>query len=568
MTPDYILHEKSTISGSRHKTLDQARGRLIFVAATFMMGFLAVALRLVDLTVLGPSQAEDIIAIENTRPLEQPLRGVITDRNGELLATSLKMASLYADTQLIIDAKTTADNLIRILPTLNYGELLEKLQSGKRFVWIQRNITPREEYEINALGEPGLAFQQEARRLYPYANLTSHIIGYTDVDGKGIAGLEKTYNRLLSGGRAELSLTIDIRLQHILRHEMQAAIDKFSAKGAMGIILDVHNGEILSMVSLPDFDPMYPGDAPSRARFNRNTLGVYEMGSTFKLFSTAAALENGVSFDDTFDAKTPIKIGRFTIRDYHAKNRIMTVPEIFMYSSNIGTAKMVKTIGSEKLKDYFRKMGFMEQAPIEVPEKGIPLLPDPWREVNTLTASYGHGIAVSPLHVVRAAAAIVNGGILPTPTLILDKNRNHGQTVTGTRIISPQTSARMRQLMTLTVSLGTGQNAAVEGYNVGGKTGTAEKYGVGGYRKKALLSSFLAVYPMQNPRYAVLVIVDEPQGIKETYGYATGGWTAAPVVSKVIKRMAPLLNIVPDKRDISGEVRAYFANYVQELEGQ
>lgn len=519
--------------------LGLSRARAVVLAAFFMIGYLAVCLRLADLTLFQSPAAPG-----RAPAAARPLRAEILDRNGLLLATSLKMASVYADATLVDDPAGLAAALARILPGEKKADLQKKLSSGKKFVWLRRDVTPRQEYAINALGSPALNFRAEDRRIYPLNRAAAHLIGYTDVDGAGIAGIEKAFDAELRAGGRPVTLTIDARVQHLMREELETAVRKFSAQGAVGMVMDVKTGEILAMVSLPDFDPHRPGASPDEGRFNRAALGVYEMGSTFKLFSTAAALETGrVHFSSTFDAAEPIRYGRFTISDYHAKNRVMSVPEIFMYSSNIGTARMAQVVGTEGLREFFRRAGFLDPAPLELPEKGAPLYPRPWSEVSTLTTSFGHGIAVTPVHLARAAAALVNGGTMPRPTLVRDLSAP--PRAPGERLVSEETSRKIRELMALVVVGGTGGKAAAEGYDVGGKTGTAEKNTGGRYVRNRVMSSFLGVFPARAPRYVVLAIIDEPRPIRETFGYVTGGWTAAPVVGAVVSRMAPLYGLAP-----------------------
>lgn len=523
-----------------------SKTRLTLTAGIFMLGYFAVAVRLVDLTLLQPNHAGNAPAPADVRSLDHPLRADILDRNGEIMATSLTVASVYADATLVDDPAALAEKLSRILPSESRSSLQEKLASGKKFVWLKRDVMPKQEYAINALGAPALNFQEEGRRIYPGGGLASHVLGYTDVDGSGISGVEKAFDDRLANGVKPLSLTIDLRLQHIMRQSLTESIRKFSAKAAAGLIMDVNSGEVLALVSLPDYDPHHPQDVSDDMLFNRVSLGVSEMGSTFKLFSTAAVLDSGeADFGTIFDASTPIKYGKFTISDYHAKNRVLTVPEIFIYSSNIGTARMALKLGARGVEGFYRRMGFFAPAPIELPERGQPLYPKPWRDLSTITTSFGHGIAITPLHMARAAAALVNGGILITPTLEKSESQKLSTPV-GSRVVKPQTSSMIRQLMELTVAAGTGSKAYVEGYDVGGKTGTAEKNMNGRYVRNALLSSFLGVFPIHDPRYVVLAILDEPQGIPETQGYATGGWTAAPVVAEVVSRMGPLYRIAPD----------------------
>jgi len=554
--------DESSISGHQSRLLGQAKARLAFVAIVFMIGYLAVGLRLADLTLLRDVEATAAEAGTPVRKAVAALRGTITDRNGELMATSLRMASLHADATLVADAPALARKLAQILPEEKEKDILSKLASKRKFVWIARNITPRQAQAINTLGEPLLGFQDEQRRIYPHGRLTAHILGYTDIDGIGIAGIERAYETPLREGEEALRLSIDLRIQHLLHRELSAAVKKFSAKAAVGIVMDVQSGEIIAMVSLPDFDPYHPAQASDEQKFNRATLGVFEMGSTMKLFPVAAALEAGqASFATTYDAREPIRFGRHTINDYHAKRRVMTLPEVFIHSSNIGTAKMAQALGEAGLRDFYRKLGFLERTPLDLPERGAPLYPRPWREIHTLTASYGHGIAISPLHLARATAALSNGGILVDPVMTTDTAQHRRtQEPQGARVVKPETSRRVRDLLELVVAGGTGGKAAVEGYGVGGKTGTANKTLGKGYNKDARLSSFVGVFPIEAPRYTVLAIIDEPQPTKDTFGYATGGWTAAPVVGKVIEQMAPLYGIAPlegPRRDIKVEMARY-----------
>lgn len=545
--------------------LSQAKIRLGMVAAAFLLGYLAISLRVADLTLFRSKPVQEVAHNEDVRPLDHPLRGAIIDRNGDLMATSLSVPSLYADATVTENAAQEAHELAGILSDVDESEIKRRLISGKHFIWIARDITPKQEYAINALGHPDLGFQEEDRRIYPDAKLTAHITGYTDVDGNGIAGIEKSFNAQLEKGDKPVQLTVDLRVQHILHRELENQVKKFHAKAGVGMVMDVNTGEIIAMVSLPDFDPHYPGDASDDAKFNRASLGVFEMGSTFKLFSTAAALDSGkVHFSSEFDATEPIHYGRFTINDYHAKHRPLSVPEIFMYSSNIGTAKMADSLGDNALKDFYGRLGFFEQAPLELPERGAPLYPHPWREINTMTCSFGHGIAVSPVHLMRAASALVNGGILITPTIIKTDKPRLVLNPQGPRVVSPQTSEEIRQLLELVVADGTGEKAYVEGYNVGGKTGTAEKNKNGRYETNLLLSSFLGVFPIDNPRYAVLAMLDEPEGIPESHGFATAGWTAAPVVAAVVSQMAPLYHIAPDY-DSGHDITREMAKYLKDV---
>lgn len=543
--------DKIYLLGTRKARLDQVRGRLFLLSICFIFTYVIVAARAADVSLIQSSLIKSNVEGEEFSFSEDKkvIRADIKDRNGVLLARSLKMLSVHADPKLVKDPVNLSKELVKIFPELTYGPLLKKLQGKKRFVWVKRNIGPEEQSKILMLGHPGLGFSEEMKRVYPQGAMTSHVVGSTGVDGQGLSGIESGFDKLLFQQNEALHLTLDVRLQHILRREINSAIDLHKAKGGAGIIMDIDNGEILSIVSLPDYDPHQFQKARAEQVFNRSTLGVYELGSSFKIFSTAALLEiNGVSFSKKYDVREPLEVGRFKIRDYHPEERVLTLPEVFIHSSNIGSAMMGEQVGTDNLKKFYKDLGLMDTPDFELSEMGRPLIPEPWREINTLTASYGHGIAVSSLQLVRAAASIVNGGILVNPTLVRQssyQDRGVSQK-SDVRVVSKKTSHRMRQLMRLVVTEGTGSKADVDGYVVGGKTGTAEKPGKGGYNKKRLISSFLGFFPMNKPKYAVFIMVDEPKGVKETYGYSTGGWVAAPAVGKTISSMASVLGIQPE----------------------
>lgn len=552
-----------TIMGNRSSALEKARSRLVLLSAFFIIAYLIVAIRMFDLMILqGMFWTDEAAQVEkqaiSTEAPKENRRADIVDRNGVLLATSLKTASLFADPKLIVDAEETAKELNKLFPEESYESFLKKLQKKSRFVWLKRNLVPEEQGKIMLIGDPGLAFREEYRRVYPQGELTAHTIGYVSQDNKGLAGLERAFNPLLSMNKNshELKTTLDIRLQHALRQELENTIGKFSAKAGAGLIMDVNSGDVLAMVSLPDYDPNAKSKMSDDQAFNRATLGVYELGSVFKIFSTAALVE---THDDaltmTFDAREPLKRGRHTIRDYHPEKRVLTVPEVFMVSSNIGTALMGEEIGTEGLKNFYKKLGFFEKPKVALPEVGSPLYPRPWRDINTLTASYGHGIAVSPLQLTSAVSTVVNGGLAVQPRFILP-DYEEGQSlpeISSIRLVKEETSQIMRSLLRLVVTDGTAKSAEVEGYEVGGKTGTAEKPGAHGYDRKRLISSFIGVFPVSSPKYAVFVVVDEPKGTKESYGYATAGWTAAPAAGRVIKRMTSILGLPPTQKKIAEE---------------
>lgn len=536
--------EKIRIEGDRKTAIETGRNRLMVAGALFTAAFTVIGIRVIDVSVFS----------ENTEPRytrsiakdeKHNGRADIVDRNGVLMATSLSTASLFANPRLVLDPEQAALKLATALPDIDVKVIEKKLRSNRGFVWLKRHLTPRQQYAVNRLGIPALNFQREARRMYPMGSLAAHALGFTDIDNKGLTGIERYFDKELRTRQDNMALSIDVRVQHVLEHELGVAMKKFSAIGAAGLVMDVTTGEVVAMSSLPSFDPNQPNAIAQDLRFNRTTLGVYEMGSTFKIFTTAMALDAGtVSLHGGYDATNPIRVARFTIRDFHAKKRWLSVPEIFMYSSNIGTVKMALDVGIPGHRNFLTTIGMMKPVAIELSETGSPLSPNRWREINSMTISFGHGLAVSPLHLVAGVSAIVNGGIYRTPTLI---RRNPSETPVGKRVITAETSAKMRRLMRLVVKNGTGRNAAAPGYLVGGKTGTAEKVSGRGYKKKALISSFVAAFPMHNPRYVVLAMLDEAKGTKETFGYATGGWVAAPVVGAVVRRIAPVLGMRPIK---------------------
>ncbi len=536
---------------------EQSRLRLLCVGFFFVLCFASIAFKMVEVaviknpkaltvTVVDPDNEEQSEQVEIKTGEEKLPRGDIVDRNGELVATSLMTASVFANPKEI---KNIGEVAHRLAQTLKMDEslLLARLKKGKSFVWIKRNLSPLEQNQVNSLGYPGIYFQPEERRVYPYGNLLSHALGFVGVDNKGQAGIEQQFDTRLRGAAPSsepLKLSIDIRLQGILREEMAKTVAEFNAIGATGVVLDIASGELLSMVSLPDFDPHKPAKGSESSKFNRATLGTYEMGSTFKSFTMALGLDSGVtSMKGGYDASRPLKIATFTISDAHSEGRFLTVPEIYAYSSNVGTAKMALDIGTKRQKAFMEKIGMLKPIEIELPERVSPQFPKDWKEINTVTIAYGHGISVTPLHLVRGIASLVNGGTLEKLTLLKDGNKNRGS---GERIISEDTSENVRRLMRLVVDHGTGSKADVAGYRVGGKTGTAEKVQDSGkYNADAKMASFISVFPVDDPKYIILVMIDEPKGDKSTYGFATGGWISAPVVGRVIARMGPMYGIKP-----------------------
>ncbi len=533
------------LEGAAKQAIETGRSRLMLAGACFAVAFAAIGLRLADVAIVGPESAGRAAA---DRPATAA-RADIVDRNGIVLATSLPTYSLYADPARVLDAEAAARELAAALPDIDRRTALARLRAERRFVWLRRHLTPRQYYEVNRLGIPGLYFRREERRVYPNGRLAAHVLGFTDVDNHGLAGIERSFDRRLEAGGGPLALSLDIRVADALRQELAAAKARYRALGAAGLVLDARNGEVLAMVSLPDFDPNKPTAAPKANRFNRNTLGVYEMGSTFKIFTVAMALESGaVRLTDRYFVGKPIRAARFLIRDHTPRKGSLTVPEIFVHSSNIGAVQLALAVGTRGQQEFLDRLGLLRPARIELPEIGAPLVPSPWREINTMTIAFGHGLAVSPLQLAAGVAAVVNGGEL-VPTTVL--KRRPGEAVAARRVLGPRNSTRMRRLMRLVVERGTGRRAAVAGYRIGGKTGSADK-STGHGPKKGLISSFVGAFPIDAPRYVVLVLLDEPRGTKETYFHATGGWVAAPAVGRIIARIGPLLKVPPALREDDG----------------
>jgi cell division protein FtsI (penicillin-binding protein 3) len=479
----------------------------------------------------------------------------ILDRNGEILATDVKTPSLFGEPRRIIDVDEAIELLTAVMPDLDTTELRERLGGKRGFVWLKREISAKQQTEVHRLGIPGVGFLTENKRVFPNGPEVSHLLGHVNIDNQGIAGIEKWLD---SRGLADLhragfasdrqqepvTLAVDLRVQHALRDELVAAREKFKAKASAGIVLDVRTGEVVAMVSEPDYNPNNPREALDPDRINRLTTGVYEMGSTFKAFTAAMALDSGrYTLNSMFDARTPLRYGRFNISDYHAQRRMLSMSEVFTYSSNIGAAMMAKGIGIEGHKTFLRRLGQLDRLRTELPESAEPMVPRRWAEINTVTIAYGHGLSVAPLQAVMGIAALMNGGLLIPPTFL--KRSEADARVLARQVIKPETSAAMRYLMRLNAEKGTATRADVKGYYVGAKTGTAEKVVLGRYSKTKLLTDVVAVVPADDPKYVLLIMLDEPQAIAETHGFATSGWNAVPVAAKVIARIAPLLGIEP-----------------------
>jgi len=531
------------LEGFATQRMEFGRNRLLAAAFIFTIAFAGLGVRLVDVAMFSDGVGTRVAQGIEGRASHQ--RAEIVDRNGIILATTLPTYSLYADASAVPNRHAAAKRLARAVPGLNRAKIARLLKSKRRFVWLQRHLTPRQYQAVNSLGLPGIYVRSDERRVYPHGRLAAHIVGFTDVDSRGLAGIERKFDRLLAHKRRPVRLTIDVRLQHALREETKTAILRYRAKKGAALLLDAASGEVLAMVSLPDFDPNHPTHAPAGTRFNMNTLGVYEMGSTFKILNTAMALDAGIArLGDRFDARQPIRVASHKIRDYSPKGRWLSVDEIFVFSSNIGSARMALTLGGKRQRAFLNRLGLLTPSTIELPEIGLPLKPRRWRPINTMTISFGHGVAVTPIQFSAAVAATINGGALFTPTLI---RRTGSVTAKPKQVLSPATSSRIRYLMRRNVLRGTGRRAAAPGYMVGGKTGSADKY-TG--RRKGLLSSFIGAFPMHRPRYVLLVMLDEPRGNKKTNFKATGGLVAAPTFARIVQRVAPLLGVRPVDEEV------------------
>jgi cell division protein FtsI (penicillin-binding protein 3) len=530
----------------------KAKARVGLAIVAFAAIYAVIAARLVTFAVAPESH---IVRRGHTQDRIATARPDILDRHGRILATDVRTPSLFAEPRRIVDLDEAVELLTAVLPDLDATELRDRLASRRGFIWVKRDITAKQQQEIQRLGLPGVGFLAENKRAYPNSAEVSHVIGHVNIDNQGIAGIEKWLDgrglaALHMAGFATdrlqkpVDLALDLRVQHALRDELIFAAEKYKAKAAAGIVADVRTGEIISMVSLPDYDPNSPKQANDPLRINRLTTGVFELGSTFKALTLAMALDSGkVGLNSSFDARGSLRYGKFSIGDYHGQNRVLTVPEIFTYSSNIGTARMALAMGVEHHKWFLKKLGQLDRLRTELPESAEPLVPKRWGELNTVTIAFGHGLSVAPLQAVAGINALVNGGLLIPPTFL--KRSEEEARRLAVQVVKPETSEKMRYLMRINAEKGTATKAEVKGYYVGGKTGTSEKVVGGRYSKSKVLTTFTAILPADQPRYQLLIMLDEPQGLPETSGYATSGWNAAPTAGKVIARIAPMLGIEP-----------------------
>ncbi|MCO6185639.1 penicillin-binding protein 2 [Rhizobium sp. L1K21] len=553
ITPDANLRERKVYSefdGQRKRTGSQARNRVALVMVGFVGLYGLVGARMVQ---YGMAEPEIVSSIGPADSLLAS-RPDLTDRNGQVLATDIRTVSLYAEPHKIVDPDEAVELLVSVLPDLDPKSVYRKLSSKSRFQWLRRQLTPKQQSQILALGIPGIGFRPEKRRFYPGGPTASHVVGLVNIDNRGIAGMEKyvdgqgladlaALGMTNDAKMAPVKLSLDLRVQNILREELVAGKEKFKAIAAGGVVLNVHTGEVLALSSVPDYDPNDPVDALQPDRLNRMTAGTYEMGSTFKAFTVAMGLDSGlVHMGDTFDARKPLYIGGFTIHDFHSTRRILTVTEVFTHSSNIGSAKMADVVGIDGHKEFLTRLGLLSRMQTELPEVATPTQPREWKKINSMTIAFGHGVSTTPLQTAVAAAALMNGGKLIPPTF-LPRSEADADAL-AKQVVSPQTSEEMRQLFRANVLEGSGSHAEVAGYDVGGKTGTAEKVINGRYSSSVRFNAFLSAFPIDDPQYVVLVVIDEPKPADEGGG-ATAGWNAAPMVGEVIRRCAPLLGVQP-----------------------
>ncbi len=554
----------ATATGRRHyanlraRSLLTAKMRLLWVVVGFVFFTLTAFVRIGQLGMV--SQSPDHGAAGDALV---PPRAEITDRNGVPLARAFPSYSLWFNPKalgakgqpLVKTPEEVARALVQIFPGEDYAELLDKLKTGKP-TYLRRRVLPEEANKVFALGEPALEFPRETQRFYPQGSLAAHVLGYVDADGHGKLGMEEYLDaRLIDPAhRAEpVALSIDARAQGAMEDELSHEMLETHAKGAAGIVLDVDTGEVIALASLPSFDPNRSDLADNDHVKNRATNEVYELGSTFKPFTVASAIDASVVTDLAVRyPATPLKIDGFTIHDSHNFGASLNVPEALIHSSNIVTAQVADKLGGQKLRDTMIALGMNQRAKIELPAKGFPIWPKgEWPRLRTMTVGFGHGIAVTPLHLAQGYAALVNGGIWRPATLF---KVDPAHVPPGRRVFQASTSARMRQLLRLIVVDGTGKSAGAAGYRVGGKTGSAEKAGSNGsgYKNKhSLIATFAAAFPMDRPRFVVIAMLDEPQATQSTSGQRTAAWNAAPVVGRVIPRIGPLLGVVPDgRRDV------------------
>ena len=539
--------ERLRLVGQRRQILTMMHQRLMFGMLVYAGVVAVIVLRILYLAAFG-----DHAGAKHGLTALVPERGDIVDRDGVPLARTIDAWTIGLWPKKVIgDKLALARKLAELMPERDEATYFNMLRSGKSFYFLRRRAAPGLVEAVNAIGEPGIALEREPDRLYPQTSLAAHVIGYTDIDGHGVAGVERAFDQQLSNPATRgqpLVLSIDARIQQALEHELLDAMTHFSAIGAAGVIMDIHTGEVLAMTSLPQLNPNAAGQGSMEARFNRATLGVYEMGSTFKPFTVAMAMDSGVvkSFGQQYSCPDELHVYGHTIHDTHPYGRMCSVAEIMKESSNIGTAQIADQLGSSRQKVFLKKIGFLDPVAVELKERGRTLTPGSrWGPFETMTVGFGHAIAVTPLHLATGYATLFNGGIY-RPATLLKVDRTHA-VPQGRRVFTEDTSYKMRALLRLVVTQGTGKKADAPGYRVGGKTGTAEKLANGRYTSAAVVTSFAGVFPMDEPRYVMVMMLDDPKATKETYGFHTAAWNIGPAFGVAVSRIAPMLGVHPDK---------------------
>lgn len=511
------------------------RNRIALAAIFSAVCFSVIAARLVDVMVFGAT-----VTGVSAPVIVHPMRADLVDRNGVLIARDLPVSDVYASPKVFWNVSEAAHGLAQVTGA-EEGRLLAAFAPKRGYIPVQRGLSPDRREAVMRLGLPGLTFEDGYKRFYPSGRIVSHAVGQVDTDENGVSGLELGLEKHLKGSKdaAPVQLSLDMRVQYVLEHEMEEAQHAFNAKATAGLVLNVRTGEVLALASLPDYEPNARALSPGDSIRNRMTQDVYELGSIFKIFAfTQAIEEKTVRLDELINVGKPLKLGNHYIHDFERLGPLIPAAMVFAESSNIGTAQIEMRSGPTKQKPFLKKLGLLDPLKTELPEMASPLYPHHWEEVEAATIAYGHGISVNPLSFAAAAASVVNGGTRVRPTFLKDETVQDGE-----RIISEETSRTMRQLMRLVVTDGTGSKADVPGYDVGGKTGTAEKAENGSYAHHLLISSFCGVFPISDPQYLVFIMLDEPHGNKSTGGFSTGGAVAAPSVGRVIAKIAPLLGV-------------------------
>jgi cell division protein FtsI (penicillin-binding protein 3) len=554
--PSRVLRLKAFLGALVSTRLDKSGGRIRQLALILCLAYAGIGAKLIKLGLSSEPPQTLKVAVDQAASGARP---DLLDRNGQVLATDVRTLSVFAEPRRIIDKDEAVELITAVLPDVNAKELRERLSSKKGFVWVKRQVTPKEQQEIFHLGLPGVGFVPENKRVYPNGPIGAHVIGFVDKDNIGIAGMEKYLDQQsltdphVAGFTVDpdslkpVRLSLDLKATHALRDELEAGLEKYQAKAGAGAIIDVNTGEIIALESLPDYDPNDPPDMTkesSKDKINRVNVGVYEMGSTFKAISISMALDSGkVNLGSRVDARDSLRYGRFTIHDFHATHRVLTVPEVFTHSSNIGTARMALMVGVQGHQAFLRKMGQLDRLRTELPESAEPLVPKRWTELNTMTIAFGQGLNVAPIQALMAVAALVNGGHMIVPTFL---TRNEADAMASShRVVSEQTSESMRYLMRSNATHGSASFANIEGYYVGGKTGTADKIIHGHYSQDKVFTTFMAITPADKPKYLYMVLYDQPQAVAGDGGYHTAAHNAGRVAGLLIRRVQPLEGVAP-----------------------